>query len=914
MAFNPFEAFRKRSKAIFAVVGIVVMFTFVLSAGTGGKTDFFGQLGSIFSGSRQGATAAEIYGDSITAGQLEELRRQRLAANSFMMLATNAGYINVARDISRDLQDGKKYSNDTKSAIDRFIGLKLQVADAKDGEKQQQAFTEYNNYLQQMFSGPPAQLMQKARQSAKPDSDDAKVLETVQTIQFHDLFGSRGGFFNTVPGTSVKDLLDFEMLLKKADKLGLDFTPNAVKKLVNSELPALLTVKDNGLIESTLKRSGQFPNFSSDWLIKAITNEYKVRAAYVSVAGNSPSGNRMFSKGESAVMSSTPGALTPHEFFQFYQDQCKEVNYTVFEVPTESFVAKVTEEPTAKDRNALFAKYRAVEADDAKETPGFKIPRKVNIDFVKLDPNAPRIAAGVKPITAASFFLSGLAVGGNHVSLMTQLTHQHMAETLPLASALEDRRAGDKGMIMPGEAYLFRPRDTSIYRPEPIVSMLGSLSGFPDVATVFGAQMLATRNIELQHLKVMTPTVLQVWLAPFNATSASVFGWPAFSYALNPKSLNDELYLPEIRKSFKKRQLQALFRKDSDEFGNKMFEAARDMFGPKPDKTKAEAAKLAANKFATEWATARGLTITGNKEPVTKTTILTDPALKPLVDAAKTEGGPTDSDGNNALVRKFFSQMEQQFPGMPPQMQTIAFEAQFFPNANLFGDDLEKPQLMVWMSNEVNPVAYTTLEDANKNTNGNMTKMVDAAWKFDKAKALAEAEAKKLADKVGTIAKDIAKNRPAVEKQFAELSQKRFAIDGMAKLKFQHGATQASMNYETPKLTKEQVANPTPDFTEKLLELRNKPLGSTVVLNDTAKAKFYVAVSTGITEKTAEQFAEVFRKTNAVGAGQNPLFSNHALREARQKEAQDPILRLRAEAKFTENEEFAKKSKSNEEE
>ena len=52
MAFNPFEAFSIRSKlgkSVMAVLGIVVMLTFVLSSGAvGSGMDFFDQLGDLF--------------------------------------------------------------------------------------------------------------------------------------------------------------------------------------------------------------------------------------------------------------------------------------------------------------------------------------------------------------------------------------------------------------------------------------------------------------------------------------------------------------------------------------------------------------------------------------------------------------------------------------------------------------------------------------------------------------------------------------------------------------------------------------------------------------------------------------------------------------------------------------------------
>jgi hypothetical protein len=38
MAYNPFNIFRRNQKAIFAVVTVFIMFTFVLSSGLGGAT------------------------------------------------------------------------------------------------------------------------------------------------------------------------------------------------------------------------------------------------------------------------------------------------------------------------------------------------------------------------------------------------------------------------------------------------------------------------------------------------------------------------------------------------------------------------------------------------------------------------------------------------------------------------------------------------------------------------------------------------------------------------------------------------------------------------------------------------------------------------------------------------------------
>src|SRR5262245_35979760 len=97
MAFNPFEAFSIRSKlgrAVMAILGIVVMLTFVLSTGAvGTKNDFFDQLGAMFGGGKsRGEVVAVAYGDDIHEAELREITRQRQAANTFLVAATESAY------------------------------------------------------------------------------------------------------------------------------------------------------------------------------------------------------------------------------------------------------------------------------------------------------------------------------------------------------------------------------------------------------------------------------------------------------------------------------------------------------------------------------------------------------------------------------------------------------------------------------------------------------------------------------------------------------------------------------------------------------------------------------------------------------------------------------------------------------
>ena len=63
MAFNPFHAFRKYSKTMFAVLAIICMLTFVLSSGLSGKgNDFFTAIPEMFGGESKYPEIARLDG------------------------------------------------------------------------------------------------------------------------------------------------------------------------------------------------------------------------------------------------------------------------------------------------------------------------------------------------------------------------------------------------------------------------------------------------------------------------------------------------------------------------------------------------------------------------------------------------------------------------------------------------------------------------------------------------------------------------------------------------------------------------------------------------------------------------------------------------------------------------------------
>src|SRR4051812_27266900 len=315
--------------------------------------------------------------------------------------------------------------------------------------------------------------MMRAR--LKPDSEDKKAVDAVAAIILHDL--GQSPFVLVELGESDRDLLNFILLLKKADRLGIKYSREGVMDLVTRDTGGRFTKRDSGEIEAQLRHGGRFGDFTGDWLAEAIGNEYRARAALAALQGKSPviaqlkaqRGNSLPAlilgidpsalsfPGEVQTASAMPGGVTPHEFFEFYKDRCSEHTFSVLALRAEDFLDQVKEEPTPKERVELFTKYRSDLPDPSKSTPGFKEPRKVKVEYVTLEATAPRVTQAIPRVQAASTILSGLAgpmsVGGNQVTALFQAAHPALAETLPVREAVSQKMQDNLSPYQKQEAY-----------------------------------------------------------------------------------------------------------------------------------------------------------------------------------------------------------------------------------------------------------------------------------------------------------------------------------------------------------------------------------------------------------------------------------------------------------------------------
>jgi hypothetical protein len=530
----------------------------------------------------------------------------------------------------------------------------------------------------------------------------------------------------------------------------------------------------------------------------------------------------------------------------------------------------------------------------------------VKVEYVALDAKSERVTKVIPQVQAASAFLCASTGAMSHDPAFALLSASQpaLAETLPIKEAVSEKVEANQRPYASHEKFFFQPRDTSIYRPQPIVSALGVLAGGPDVTTFVAAIAAVHQHVEIADHRTRVPIVLQPFFTPFNPTIGNYLGMPAFFLAHAPKPPPEALYLGEVTAEHKKRQRQELYLADVRQLQKKLMKILEEAgaFQRIPDKAKVEKGRAEARNYMTDWLKNRGLTPVGTKETNDQFAIVADPDLKALNDLAKSEPG-----GSNSLVQHLFA-TDQQSRGSNPRYLVDPYEPFWFP-AEPIGDSVDKPNHLVWISEEIPPNAYNSLDNANKQTNGEMTKRVDRAWKLEKARGLAKAEADRLAEQVRAIGKSIATNRDGVEKQFrdlaAEKNLRKLEIERLAKLKFEHGATQAQYRYEPPTIDRKLIVYPTPDFADQLLELRTQPLGSVTVLPDNPRTRFYVACVVERFDKKIEDFRDsVFTKTNATGPAQNPLYFQYALPEERGRAMEEVRTRLRADAKLEEKDAF----------
>jgi peptidyl-prolyl cis-trans isomerase D len=168
-------------------------------------------------------------------------------------------------------------------------------------------------------------------------------------------------------GTKDRDLVDALILQHEADRLGMPAGPEQgrlfLKRITGDQMTSTM-------FEFLLSRLNN--RVSGDQLLADIGNQ--VRLGHVRRMLESP-------------------LVTPYDVFRSYREESERVAAKVVEIPVAKFVALVPE-PSPEEIQAYFEKYKDDLPDPARPTPGFKVPRQIQVEILSIDGNA--LARGIR--------------------------------------------------------------------------------------------------------------------------------------------------------------------------------------------------------------------------------------------------------------------------------------------------------------------------------------------------------------------------------------------------------------------------------------------------------------------------------------------------------------------------------------
>ena len=219
--------------------------------------------------------------------------------------------------------------------------------------------------------------------NSNPGGRDQKVAElygkSVYQSQLHEMARQRnranlfvsglGQFMSreVFGGLKQRDLVDAMILQHEADRLNIP----ATAEIGREWLRQITGGRMNGELFNVL--FSRFSNeVSEEHLLADIANQVRLRKV--------------------RLLLGYP-VVTPYDVYRSYRDQNERVGAKIVEIPVDSFLSKVSE-PAASEVRALYEKYKDVLPDPTSETPGFKIPRRVQLEILSLDGNA--LARGLR--------------------------------------------------------------------------------------------------------------------------------------------------------------------------------------------------------------------------------------------------------------------------------------------------------------------------------------------------------------------------------------------------------------------------------------------------------------------------------------------------------------------------------------
>jgi hypothetical protein len=856
MAFNPFHAFRKHSKVVFAGLTILCMATFVLSGGMGGKGDFFTTVGDWLSGGSRTA-AVTVYGKNYSGPDVNEIAIQRRMANQYMDYAVSA----TAQSLFMRYQE-------SASKLDR----------------------ESQGMLEQVINQP--QLYSLFRQMAESEkkTDVLAALDAYSRfVSFQSSVMSRRQgemFFGLTDRDRMENTADFIIWRQQANRLGIRLAPEQIKTMIEDETYGAMS-PDAGDSINRAMREGFKGAYSVESLYAALADEFRVRMAQLSLTGTCAGVGRH-------TLTAAPTDLTPEESWTRFKDARTTVRVGLIDVPVKDFVAQVKETPAEDDLRKLFEKYKTDEPDPGRELPAFKEPRKIQVTWVGGGPDLPFYQKAADTVLAVA---PGLRLLGDTMPVSGFLMPVQLdAELLEQEKTL---RQDETPWWEPPA--MFRPKlhGTSVDRAENVATLVGAAISPAPAAGILAMQAAAARRDAEVRAKFGVEMI---------GLAAATDPMGLFSPAMDLPKTNIDQLRPQLREKAKNDLLTGgdVGRRTATPIG--LVAADLSTLRAEVMKLGADKGKDAVEKYVADFVKTRGLETGKSAGPDDQYHAGDDPGLAPLKQVYQKVIGQRD------LLLRGFGRIFFESQGQPGVPDKEFVGHQFLPGWPI----PDNKQYHWWRTDDIPP--KTPKYDAAKPEVIAAWKLAKARELAKKeAERILEAE-KKTPREVSNLRDVAVQNGNLEFMEIGPMAlyMPQLNPTGMGQVNRTYEsvadrppppADRLGQIYNIPA---DRIAYPDVDMLTTLLKLREQPKGATAIVSDRPKKNFYVATLLERREPPQDEFLQVYRGSMArTQAARDPLLL--MLARGRPEEYRKAVLKqLRDDAKVDIRETAKEKQRDNE--
>ena len=592
-----------------------------------------------------------------------------------------------------------------------------------------------------------------------------------------------------------------------------------------------------------MSRQSRTP-LTAESLYTALGDEFRVRMAQEALAGS-----------EFDSSPQVPSLATPREFWDFYRNNLTTIQVALLPVKVEEFTSKIQAKATEAELQELFKQYKNQEYRPESDTPGFKQPRRVQIEWV-----AGR-AESVVYQRKAQELLTSLVATTPSVPLpgfgpILALTHRLQSayefltrETLFEKSPYRLPPLTDQNFVL--------PMYTAASGPETMADAVCQAA----VGTT-GNGLLAALTTYQASAVIRAPKSLAGIVTLFLASAQPA---PALGLGGTWHVANEEKQLLpfEALSGLLTRQL-------ADKLADNLLVGTLEDIEKEVEKLGKEKDKKGLQDYLNKLRSNKSLGLETGKMTEAKDSfaIADDPALKPFRDA---------------YVRP---------PARDPQAKQFA--DMFFRESRLF-----EPQRWPFNWNTaLQPFVYWIVDDKPARTlqftDPGVREKVEAAWRTLKARELAKKEADEIAVQVRETKGDVQKLRDLGARLKREAIEPLLPLAYLTRPKEALALRAPYRRDELPKELSDKITYPRADMAGEILKLQDKKPGDTVIVTDQPAQVFYVTVLIKQTEPSREEFFRASRGLN-LSLGLSNLFELFE-KERRENYRKELLVQLRHEA------------------